>query len=394
MNTQYLIIGTSAAGLGAAIKLRNIDQSSSIICLTAEKEMPYNRCLLADYLAAGKTEDQVMTRRQDFFDDNNITLIRDARVVSIHREDKFVSLQDGRTINYDKLFVGVGRSGWVPEVSGSDLSGVFTFYGLNDTNRIISFIETKKIKTAVVVGAGLSGVECADALSSRDLVVHLIEREAHVLPSQFDSAGGYFLADQMKQHNVMFYGADQLVKISGHGQASSVLLHSGKRIETDMVVFAIGGRINSELAKNADLQIHNNGILVNQHMQTSDKNIFAGGDVCVVKDLLTGELTQSCLWPDAVMQGMVAAASMAGEKRIYPGTLVVTSSNIYDKTFVTCGPISNSSSEYKEIIKKGDDFYHKYLLQGGKLKGFAMVGNVSGVGQLRRKMLDGSDFEV
>src|SRR5205814_5118387 len=133
-----------------------------------------------------------------------------------------------------------------------------------------------------------------------------------------------------------------------------------------MVVFAIGGRVNSALAQAAGLTLHGDGVVVDQHMRTSDENIFAGGDVCVVKDVLTGELVQSCLWADAAMQGMTAACSMAGITRTYPGTLVVTSSTIYGTTFVTCGPITNPPAHYETTVRQGPDFYHTFLTHDGQ----------------------------
>lgn len=395
MQKTYIVIGTSAAGMGCAVKLKALDPAANIICLTDQQELPYNRCLLADYLSGHKSADQIITKPEQFFIDNEITLMRNARVVSIDRERRQVSLQTGQQLTYDKLFLGMGRSGWIPELPGSSLKGVFPFYGLADTRKILAYIKEHRVKHAVVVGAGLSGLECADSLATQGLSIDIIERSAHALPSQLDSDGGAFLQNIMQQHKVTTHTAMQVQEIGGQNNlVSSILLSNNTVIKTEIVIFAIGGRINSDSAKNCGLTLHNNGLVTSSQMQTNDPNIFAGGDVCAVKDQLTGQLVQSCLWPDAVMQGMAAAYSMVGQERHYQGTLIITSSHIYGTTFVTCGPIPNPPDHYQQIVKTGPDYYHKFLVHNNQLKGFAMIGNVNNVGILRKKILDGSEFQI
>lgn len=395
MQKKYIIIGTSAAGLSAAIKLRDLEPESSITCLTTEQEMPYNRCLLADFLSGNKPAERVATKPQEFFDEKNITLLRNARVVRIDRPNKRVLLHDSRAFFYDKLFIGTGRSGWIPKITGAHLSGVFPFYDLADVNNILAFIKEHQVTTATVVGAGLSGLECADALAVLGIQVNVIERAQHALPRQLDTEGGAFLAQLMQRANVTLYASDQLEEISGtDGFVSGVQLASKMKIPSQLVVFAIGGRVNSTLADTAGITLHAEGILVDGQMRTNDENILAGGDVCVVKDVLTGELVQSCLWADASMQGMAAACTMAGVDRTYPGTLVVTSSTIYGTTFVTCGPISNPPEHYEKTVRQGPDFYHTFLTHEGQLKGFAMIGKVNNVGMLRKKLVDKTPFEM
>lgn len=394
MKKTYLIIGTSAAGLGAAIKLRNLDQTSTIICLTAEQEMPYNRCLLAEYVSGAKTASQIGTKPQAFLDEHNIQLMTNANVVAIDRINQHVHLIDGRSFAYDKLFIGTGRSGTILPIPGNNLAGVFSFYSLADTTAILQFVKDHQVTKVSIVGAGLSGLECADALASQKINVTIIERSAGPLPQQLDQAGSNFLLSLMQKYNITFYGNDQVEEILGNTTVRSIKLANGMVIPTNMVIFTVGNKINSRLAQACGLPLHKNGIVVNQHMQTNDPNIFAGGDVCVVNDLLTNQPIQSCLWADAAMQGMVAGCSMAGQERNYPGSLIVTSSHIFGTTFVTCGPIAQPPPHLQPIVKHGDDFYHTFLIENNALKGFAMIGRVDNVGMLRKKILDKTSFHL
>ena len=425
MNTKYLIIGASAAGLGVATKLRDLDPMGSITCITAEAEMPYNRCLLADYLAGSKTIGGVCTKPQSFFDEKNITLMLNAEAMNLNAANKIVALKNSQTITYEKLFIGTGRSGRVMPIPGANASGVFPFYDLRDAVAINNYVKQHNAQHAVVVGGGLSGLECADALAAQGLTIDLIHRNKHVLNHQLDAEGSAFLMALMQKKNVTVHTNTTVSEIAMNGSraplretqgpqddkklpeflSKKVILatspcHPGaglrspgsienSSITTDMVIFTLGGKINSELAVQAHLTMHENGIVVDENMQTSDPSIFAGGDVCAVNDLLTNTRTQSCLWTDAVMQGLAAAYGMTGQQRKYLGTLVVTSSNIYGITFVTCGPISNPPTHYTKTIETGEGFHHTYLFDGEKLKGFALVGAVDNIGALRKRVMDG-----
>jgi len=394
MKKTYIAIGASAASIGALTKLRTLDGQATIICVTAEKEMPYNRCLLADYLAGIKTVDDVATKKIDFFTSNNIALMLDSKVVKINPNEHNITLHTGEQLHYDKLFIGAGRSTAIPKIPGADRAGVFPFYDLKDVTALLNFIKERKPRHAVVIGAGFSGVECADALTHHDIAVTLVERAGHILPYQIDKDGSQLLIDIMKPKNVTVLTNTSVQEIVGDQHVSSVMLTSGQTIPCDMVIFAIGGITNSWLAREAGLEILGNGIKIDQFMQTSDSDIFAGGDICMVTDVLTNKPVQSCLWTDAIMQGMAAAHGMVDQPKPYAGTLVVTSSHIFDTTFVTSGPVWHPSHGFEEIIRRGENFYHKFLVHDKKLKGFMMIGNVDNVGALRKQLLTQSEFLI
>ncbi len=395
--TKYVVIGASAAGVACATKLRELDKESEIIMIGADDKLPCNRCLLSEILSGDKTENDIKTKDLDHFKKENIEVMLSTTVTEIHPNEKAVTLNNGQKLFYDKLFLGVGKSGFIPDVPGSNLHGVFSFYGLPDVKAICDFIDKNKVKNVVIVGAGLTGLECCDALASKGLAVSLIERSNHVLPHQIDPNGAKFIQNLMGKNKVKFYPGQIVERISCADKASEkvsgVIISDHGEIQADMVIFAIGGKTNIQLALHAGINTLPSGIIVKNTMQTSNSDIFAGGDCCIVKDLLTGRDVQSCLWPDAVMQGMTAAHGMVGVKREYPGTLIITSSNIFGTQFVTCGPVSLPTSTGEEIIQSEPSFYHKFLIHDGVLKGFIMVGKVENVGILRKKLIDKTAFQ-
>ncbi len=394
MNKKFLIIGASAAGLGAAVKLRDLDKTIDITCITAEQEMPYNRCLLADFLAGSKTAEQVATKPQEYFDANNIKLLRGTKVTHIEPTLNRIRLESGDHLEYDYLFIGTGRTAPRLPIPGNQLANVFSFYDLQDTKALAACITQNNIKRATVIGAGLSGLECADALTAYNLQIDVIERGNQVLGQQIDQEGSDLLKSLMTKFNVTLHTNCTVKKIIGDSTVTGVTLSTGQNLPSDLVIFATGGMLSTPLAREAGITCSESGIITNEFMQTNIPNIFAGGDVCLVRNQLSGDLIQSCLWTDAILQGMAAAHGMLGNPKKYAGTLIVTSSNIFGTKFVTCGPVNNPPQHYAAHFKRTTESYHKFLTLDGRLKGFVMIGNVDNVGSLRKKLLDDSEFII
>ena len=387
---NYVIIGSSAAGIGAAAKLRDLDPQGTITCLTTEQVMPYNRCLLADVLATKKTPEAIAVKSTAFFNEKNITIQLNSHVEAIDANNQHVITQQGETIAYDKLLIATGRSGWTPDLPGNQLVGVMSFYGLTDVHAIMTYIKANDVQHIVVVGAGLSGLECADALKPLVKTVTIIERTTRTLPHQLNDDGSRFLITLAQAHGVAVQTNVTVAALEGSTHIKQVILSDGSALSADLVIFAIGGRTNSKIAGHAGLTLHNNhAIDVSSRQQTSNDHIYAAGDVATVIDQITGTKAQSCLWPDAVKQGMVAASNMTGTEKHYDGTVLVTSSTIFGTTFVTAGAIAHPPTGLKLLVKETPSFYHALLTdQDNVLKGFALVGNVDNIGALRKKLLE------
>lgn len=388
MNT-IVIIGASAAGIATCGKLRDLDPGVGIICLSKETVMPYNRCLLADLLSGSKSLEQVHTKKEDFFAARNIDLRLGCEVIGIDSAANQVIIKGGETISYSSLLIATGRSAFVP--AGFDITqpGIFPFYDLADVTDILAYASTRAVKKAVVIGGGISGLECSDALLQQGVEVTLVERGAHVLPRQLDEGGAAFLQELMANKGIKVHCNATVESIHKAPTHYLLTLSTGDVIEADLIVVATGGKQNVQVVHNTDIATDQYGIVVDENQRTSVANVFAAGDVCSVKDLLSGQRTYSTLWPDAVAQGLTAAHSMLGLSKPYGGSLTITSTNVFGITLVTCGNFSALQS-LETLHKQDAIFYHRFYIQDGILQGFVMVGNVGGVGQLRKAIVEKS----
>jgi NAD(P)H-nitrite reductase large subunit len=153
-----------------------------------------------------------------------------------------------------------------------------------------------------------------------------------------------------------------------------------------MVICATGLRPASALATDAGIATHQGGIVVNEHMQTNDPHIYAGGDVIMVKDQVTGTLHASCTWPDAMMQGLFAANAIAGKPRSYPGVMTISTSAFFGVKFATYG-MKNLPQGSTSVIKQGSDFYHQFIIQNDLLIGFVLIGQTQRLSEIKRALL-------
>ncbi len=310
------------------------------------------------------------------------------KVEKILPDQNQIVLSDGQTLKYDNLFLGLGTSAFIPPIQGTEkIKDIFTFHTLNDARKILNFIKENKVKDATIIGAGLSGVELSDALTSINIKVNLIEKGDRVLSGQVDAKGSELTENELIKNQVKVYKNEAVQKIeehlSGDKKTFNIEFASGKKLKTEMVVFAIGVKPNTAIANAAGIKLQNGRILTNETMQTNVPNIYAGGDVCLVKDIISGKFVPSCTWPDATMQGMIAGANMSGAEQKFTGVLITVSSRIFDLPFVTCGAVLNPPANSKITVQEDVGSYHKFVTLDKKLIGFLMVGNLQDVGKLK-----------
>ncbi len=342
---KTVIIGGVAGGASTAARLRRMDESAQILMLERGPDISFANCGMPYHIG------EVIQDREKLLvvtpDDIKAMLNIEARVrhevIRINRADKTVTVRDlenNRTYeeSYDKLVLSPGASPIVPPLPGVDLPGVFTLRNLPDMDKIKAFVDHQKPARAVVVGGGFIGLEIAENLHHRGVQVTLIE-----LLNQVLAPVDYEIAALVHQHltfkKIRLALGDGLKSIAqGEGGWLKVELASGRSVDAEMLVLSIGVRPESQLAKDARLELGMRGtIATNEHMQTSDPDIYAVGDVCEVNNSITGERTSLALAGPASRQGRVAADHICGREATFKGVIGTSVVKVFDLTVASVG---------------------------------------------------------
>ena len=303
---SIVILGGGAAGNSAAETLRHEGYAGHIVMLSADASVPCDRPNLSkDYLAGNAPEEWVPLRSLEFYREHGIELHLDARVTTIDRAGHRLQLEDGSGYDYDKLLIATGADPVHLNLPGGDLPHVHYLRSLADSRAIIG--ETATARSAVVIGASFIGLEVAAALRARQLEVHVVAPEAIPMERVMGAEIGGLVRSIHEQHGVHFHLGTTVVSID----PQSVTLKTGERLAADLVVVGVGVRPALSLAEQAALTI-DRGVVVDQYLRTSDRDIFAAGDITRWPDPHSGENIRVEHWVVAQRQGQTAARNMMG----------------------------------------------------------------------------------
>lgn len=335
---KYCVIGSSAAGIAAVTTLRQLDQQAEIYLFSAQAELPYNKCLLPDYIAGDKKRDEIFIRDRSFFDRERIELHLNSRIANINIQEQKLFSENGRYFFYDALLIATGARAVLPLIKNSDVGGVFFFYELSDIDSINAYRKQNNVKSAIVIGAGLTGIECADALHLQGMQVAVLDANEHILAAHINKEAARIIELRAQSRGIKFILATAVDEIIvNDNKACGVRLLNNHLIEADMIIIAAGEQPNSELAVQAGMFVTKNGIVTNEYLQTSAARVFAAGDVAQVKEIKSDELIRSFKWSDAALQGTITAHNMVGNNRMYPGIMRVSGSHFFGARFFAAG---------------------------------------------------------
>ena len=394
MQNTFIVIGTSAAGIAAVQKIRQADAQARVLCFSEEGEMPYNKCFLADFLGEQKDLSAVYTKSADFFESLSIELHLATKVVALNRIEKTIMCSDGQMYGYTALLLAVGAASRNPTcLYQKNVRGFFPFYTLHDAVAVRKWIQKEKPQTILVMGAGLTGLEVADALRMQGKSIIVVEQQQRLLMRHSDQEAATYIAHAMEKCSVdlvLGVGVKEIVSDASN-RVTEVVFTDGTSKKVEMVIGALGSCARLELAEAAGLVIEKGALVTNEYLQTSDLAIFAAGDVALVKNRITGERVRTALWPDAVAQGMYAGSSMSGHMRLYPGIVPVASSMFFGMSFHSAGFLEPQEAGWSEKMEKTALGYAKVILdEGGVVKGFICLGElVSRMVSYKRALVTG-----
>ncbi len=381
---EYVIIGNSAAAVGAIESIRKVDQKGNLTVVSNEKEHVYSRPLIAHYLAGEVAEDRMPYRPADFYKNNRVTTHLGVSVSEVDALSGILRFEDGTKLNYDCLLMTTGSKVNLPPLPGSDLGGVGVFQTFNDAKRVRSRLE--KGKQAVVIGAGLIGLRAAYGLQEAGAEVTLIELLPRIASRVLDEKSSQLVQKILENGGIKVLTSRSVKEITGNKTAgvTGIMLDNGERLDCNIVIISTGVAPNTALAENSPLEV-NRGIVVNRYFQTSITNIFAAGDVAETFDIPRETGMVNANWPNAYEQGRYAGLCMAGRMQQYPGSLGMNSVSFYKVPVISMGLFDPETEDVKgaEIkIRENPDnnIYQKLVFKNNRLKGAIFIGDLGYAG--------------
>ena len=352
MGRKIVIIGGIATGPKAAARARRLDSDAEITIVERGGLFSYAGCGMPFYIE-GLIEDlpsllctpRGVVRNDAYFDiEKDIEALCWAEATKINRGDKTVTVRGVKSgeeydILYDKLVLAVGASPIVPRMEGFDLEGVHRLYTPLDADAIRKELEAGRTKVAII-GGGLIGMEVCGAFVSRGCQVTVLEMMDRLVPTLLDEDFSLLLEKYLRDNGVDVRKGSRVVRLlgDGTGRVAGVETADGQSIEADLVLMAIGVRPNVELAKAAGLEIGETGaIAVNEFLQTSDPDIYAGGDCVENICMITGRKIYVPLGSTANKHGRVIGDNVTGGSTKFPGVTSTAVFKVLDYNIGTTG---------------------------------------------------------
>ena len=385
---RYVIIGGSAAAIGCIEGVRSVDKTGEIILITGETEWNYSRPLIS-YLLEGKTtRDKMWCRPDSFFTRNGVTVKAGVLATALDAGDRTVRLSTGERLAYDRLLAATGSRPFVPPIPGLEtVERTFCFQTLSDASALAEALRPES--RVLILGAGLTGVKCAEGIRGLCAQIAIADLAPRVLPAVLDDTAAAMVQARMEEKGVRFYLNDSAAAFRGN----TARLQSGTELEFDVLVMAVGVRPNTQLVADAGGAV-DRGILVDGRCATTLPDVYAAGDCAQGYDAVSGEKRMLPLWPNAMLQGETAGINMAGGRADYTQGIALNASGVLGLHMVTAG-----SYEGESFTVQRDGSYKRLVTADGVLKGVIMVGDVSRAGIYtdlirKKKPLSEIDFDL
>ncbi len=392
MSKQNLVvIGNGMVGQAFLEYLveRDVQQKYNIITFCEESRPAYDRVHLSEFFS-GKTAEELSLVEDEFFEQNEITIHIGDKAVRIDRASKQVLSEKGLTIHYDKLVLATGSYPFVPPMPGHDRDDCLVYRTIDDLEAITA--AGNKGKVGVVVGGGLLGLECANAVKNLGLETHVVEFAPRLMAVQIDDAGGDMLQRKIEALDVTVHTSKNTTEIAdGEKHQHKMVFADGESLETDIIVFSAGIRPRDELAKECGLKIgQRGGISINNQCLTSDEDIYAIGECALWNNKIFG------LVGPGKQMAAVAADHLSATDAAFTGADMSTKLKLMGVDVCSIGDAHGKTmgSRAYSFIDEQNEVYKKIVVSedGTKLLGSVLIGDASDYDTLFQYASNGIDL--
>jgi|YelNatPaOPRAMG01_1025707.scaffolds.fasta_scaffold01295_18 nitrite reductase (NADH) large subunit len=375
---KVLIIGNGLAGIMAGKTIRELEASAEIIIFSEEKYRYYPRPNLIDFLAGLLPLDKIFAFPPGWEERQKLIINLDKKVKRIAPDQKFIELDSGEKIGFERLVLATGAEPSLPAIPGIKKKGIFAIRKLDDVLALIDYL--KSGPEIAVLGGGLLGLEIARALRFRGLEkITVVEYFDRLLPRQLDEAGAAILQFQMEKFGLKFLLGKETMEIIAEDSVSGLRFKDGGVLSAGAVVIASGIKPRVELASACGLKC-SRGVIVDDYLQTSHPAIYAAGDVAEHRGKIYG------LIPAAFDQARLLAQNLCGQMKRYEGTIPSNTLKVAGIYLSSMGMIQTENGNYEILVKSDPDkgIYKKLILKDGYCTGAIWLGTKKGVQEIGR----------
>jgi len=336
---DIIILGAGVAGSSAVFELRKLNKKINITLIDKQKA-GYSPCSLPYIISKEIKRKDVFVIDETQYENYDINRLYNT-AKKIDRKNKEVILDTKQKIKYDKLIIATGSRTFIPKIKGLENTEYFVMKTYEDEEKLRKRLDEKKIKKAVFIGGGWISAEVGEVIAQRGIKVTALESKENIMQSMLDKDIAEILKEKLKQKNVEFIENVSVAEIK-----NKKVIFDSKKIDYDILFLGTGMRINKEIAEECGLKT-SRGILVNENLQTSDKNIYACGDCAEYINKITKKRGLSMLGSSAVKEGKITAQNVLGKKEEFPQFLNANISKIGDIFLGTIGITQLKAKENK-----------------------------------------------
>ena len=373
---------------------RRKDQESEILLIDREPVLAYSRVITPYFIMGGiKNEEGLFLTTEEFYKKRGVKTLFGREVQSIDTQSRVVAFYNGEREPFDLLLIATGGYPVRPKIGGANPEDILVLRSLSDAIKLKGM--KPKVQKALFLGAGLVSLQTLQALYGTGSQYTLVVKSDRIFSQILDREGSEIVERHLKGMGIKIIKERDVVQLKEVNSSKIAILDNGGEIETGFIFAGKGVKPNISLLDGSGIKVQN-GILVNEYIETNVEGIYAAGDVAQTNDFFSDEKVNYGLWPSAVEQGGIAGKNMAGLKEIYPGNLKMNVTQIFAMPIVSVGDFG--SKRVAEILVKKDEkrnIYRKLCLdQKGIIIGAILINHVSDLGVIHGLIRERKDAAV
>jgi NAD(P)H-nitrite reductase large subunit len=382
---HHLIIGNCIAAVSAAEALRKQSPADTITIIGDEAVPSYSRCLITYYLGDMITKKHLLSHDEKWYRDRDIDLHLSTRALSVDAKDHTVIAEHKgkkKKFAYDKLLVATGSTPIFLKSFPYDPAGIIGMRTYSDSETLKRW--AKKGKKAIIIGAGFVGLKTAYGLAKQGVHAKVVELLPTVLGRMTDLEASARIVERLTSHTLIEIELNNSVTATRkQGDKYVVTYQNGAEESADFIVASVGVKACTDFLEGTGVELMRGTVKVNEGQETTAPDIYAAGDVCLSRHIMTREWIYNAIWPVAAAQGRVAAANMAGDAATYAGNLPMNSVDFFEMWITAIGNVQAEGADIETLKYISPRVYQKLFLQKGIPIAFMAVGNVDGAGLIR-----------